>query len=40
MMRSDFFYGEVIARSFAWKCGYAIFFPYEGVCPKRVKLSH
>ena len=27
---------EVIARSFAWKCGYAIFFPYEGVCPKRV----
>lgn len=30
---------EVIARSFAWKCGYAIFFPYEGVCPKRVSSA-
>lgn len=27
---------EALARSFEYKCGYAIFFPFDGYCPERV----
>ena len=27
---------EAIARSFEYKCGYALFFPADGYCPERV----
>ena len=30
---------EAIARSFAFKCGYALFFPCDGYCPERVSSA-